>query len=197
MLQYMPLCRSPTVRSCWRMESQRYGASYNNPKQSIREDSARCARTTPRGSRLFSAAYTIDDGASLIPLADPLFVPTPPAHAGASLEDARRLPNTLNTFRAGSRAPRLTSIRRPCILSGQPLVCQRRRPGRIVIGGGLPPGLAAITSAGPNNAAGYGIGGISTPSRRCPMNRGKAQLDFASGFSGFRTTKTRLRAARA
>src|SRR4051794_15370508 len=48
--------------------------SYNNPKQSIREDFGTVrADYTIRERDSLSAAYTLDDGNSLIPLADPLF----------------------------------------------------------------------------------------------------------------------------
>src|SRR5438270_1488996 len=48
--------------------------SYNNPKQSIREDFGTVrADYTIRDRDSLSASYTVDDGSSLIPLADPLF----------------------------------------------------------------------------------------------------------------------------
>ena len=48
--------------------------SYNNPKQTIREDFGTVRSDyTIRDRDTLSATYTIDDGNSLIPLADPLF----------------------------------------------------------------------------------------------------------------------------
>ena len=81
--------------------------SYNNPKQSIREDFGTLRADYVARSDTFSAAYTIDDGNSLIPLADPLFGSyTTLRMQVASLEDAHVIsPSILNTFRSGfSRA---------------------------------------------------------------------------------------------
>ena len=68
----------------------------------------RCERTTEFGNRdTLSAAYTIDDGTSLIPLADPLFASfTTLRMQVASIEETHIFsPQMLNTFRAGfSRA---------------------------------------------------------------------------------------------
>jgi hypothetical protein len=82
--------------------------AYNNPKQSIREDFGTVrADYTPRDQDSFSAAYTIDDGNSLIPLADPLFGSyTTLRMQVASMQETHVLsPDILNTFRTGlSRA---------------------------------------------------------------------------------------------
>ena len=82
--------------------------SYNNPKQSIREDFGTVrADYTVRDRDSLSASYTMDDGNSLIPLADPLFGSTVRLRSQvASLQETHVVsPQALNTFTAGfSRA---------------------------------------------------------------------------------------------
>jgi hypothetical protein len=132
--------------------------SYNNPKQTVREDFG-TLRTdyTFRDRDSLSLAYTVDDGNSLVPLANPLF-----GSALALRNQVTSLQEThvfssqvLNTFRAGfSRAafnydsfPLVSLPPSLSFVSGQ-------GPGGIVIGGGLTTtGAAVITPAGPSNAA--------------------------------------------
>ena len=82
--------------------------SYNNPRQIIREDFGTLRADYILSERdSLSGAYTIDDGNSLIPLADPLFGSgTTLRTQVASLQETHVFsPNILNTFRAGfSRA---------------------------------------------------------------------------------------------
>jgi hypothetical protein len=133
--------------------------SYNNPRQSIREDFG-----TTRGDYLLStrdtltAAYTIDNGTNLTPAADPAFASDLILVSQvASLQDTHVFsPDALNTARIGfSRAafnfnaPPVSSF--PSDLD---FVTGTGGPGGIVIGGGVTTtGASAITSAGPNNAA--------------------------------------------
>jgi carboxypeptidase family protein len=160
MLQYMTLWPQPNGRELLANGlPSGIALAYNNPKQSIREDFG-TVRTdyTPRDRDSFSAAYTIDDGNSLIPMADPLFGSyTTLRMQVASLQETHVVsPNILNTFRTGfSRAAfnldssLLASF--PSSLSFVP----GGGPGGIVIGGGATTtGAASLTSAGPNNAAG-------------------------------------------
>jgi Carboxypeptidase regulatory-like domain/TonB-dependent Receptor Plug Domain len=133
--------------------------SFNNPKQSIREDFG-TARTDYRFSNqdTLSAASTVDDGTSLVPLADPLFA----SHTAlrmhvASIQEVHILsPQALNTFRAGfSRAGfNLDSFLLASFPPSMSFVTGAG-PGGIVINGGVTTtGISSITSAGPNNAAG-------------------------------------------
>jgi Carboxypeptidase regulatory-like domain/TonB-dependent Receptor Plug Domain len=132
--------------------------SYNNPRQSVREDFG-----TLRGDYVFgprdslSSAYTVDDGSSVIPLADPLFASNEVLRSQiASLQETHVFsPELLNTFRVGfSRAafdynsyPLTTFPASLDFVSGA-------GPGGIVIGGGVSTTAAsAITSAGPSNNA--------------------------------------------
>jgi Carboxypeptidase regulatory-like domain/TonB-dependent Receptor Plug Domain len=133
--------------------------SYNSPKQHIREDfgTLRSDYILPN-SDMLSAAYTVDNGTSLVPLSDPLFASyTTLQMQVASLHETHVFsPNALNTFKAGfSRAgfglqsSVLTSL--PASLD----FVTGAGPGGIVIGGGVTTtGSAALTSAGPSNAAG-------------------------------------------
>jgi len=134
--------------------------SYNNPKESIREDFG-TLRTDYliRDRDTVSAAYTIDDGASLIPLADPLFASrTDLRMQVASLEETHIFsPAVLNTFRAGySRAAfNLDSALLASFPASLSFV-NGAGPGGIVINGGVTTtgNNGTITAAGPNNAAG-------------------------------------------
>ncbi|MBV9508492.1 MAG: TonB-dependent receptor [Acidobacteriia bacterium] len=132
--------------------------SYNNPHQSIREDFGTVRGDYAiSGADSLSAAYTIDDGNSIIPLADPLFGSLVVLRAQvANLTETHVFsPQMLNTVRVGfSRAafnyqsyPLASFPSNLSFVSGG-------GPGGIVIGGGVTTtGVAALTSAGPNNAA--------------------------------------------
>ena len=133
-------------------------ATYN-PNEHIREDfgTLRVDYNVGKNDTL-SSAYTIDDGTSLIPLADPLFASfTPLRMQVLSLTETHVFsPAILNTATVGfSRASfalvsvPLTSI--PASLS----FVTGAGPGGIVVGGGATTTAnGTITSAGPNNAAG-------------------------------------------
>ncbi len=133
--------------------------SYNNPEQHIREDfGATRLDYEIRTRDSLSAVYTIDDGDSLVPLADPLFASyTALRMQVASLQETHIFsPDTLNTLRAGfSRAGfNLDSSPLEQFQASLDFV-QGAGPGGIVINGGVTTtGLSGITSAGPNNAAG-------------------------------------------
>jgi hypothetical protein len=133
--------------------------SYNNPKQKIREDFGTVRLDNTIGERdSLSAAYTIDDGNSLIPLADPLFASyTTLRMQVASLQETHTFsPDILNTFRAGfSRAGFNLDSSLLAPISPSLSFINGAGPGGIVVNGGVTTtGLSGITSAGPNNAAG-------------------------------------------
>ena len=133
--------------------------SYNNPKQHIREDFGTLRSDYIVSNRdTLSTAYTIDDGNSLIPMADPLFgTPSALRMQVASVEETHIVsPNILNTFRAGfsSAGFALGSFDYGTLPPGLSFV-NGAGPGGIVVNGGVTTtGLSGITSAGPNNAAG-------------------------------------------
>jgi len=142
------------------------GLSYNNPKEHIREDFGTLRSDYNIGNRdTLSGAYTIDDGTSLIPLADPLFASyTPLRMQVLSLQETHIFsPQILNTVSVGfSRASfSLVSVAPPVgpgpgmILPTASSFVTGRGPGGIVVGGGATTTAnGTITSAGPNNAAG-------------------------------------------
>ena len=113
---------------------------------------------TFRAAHCGAVAYTNDDGASLIPLADPLFASTTDLgmQVGSVEETHIFSPSTLNTFRAGFS--RGAYALESSLLSSFPAnldFVQGLGPGGIIVNGGVTTtGLAGITSAGPNNAAG-------------------------------------------
>jgi hypothetical protein len=133
--------------------------SFNSPKQSIREDFGTLRTDYVLSNRdSVSAAYTIDDGNSLVPLADPLFGSyTSLRMQVASFQETHIFsPDILNTFRAGfSRAGfNLDSSLLASFPASLDFVTGAG-PGGIVVGGGVSTtSSGTITSAGPNNAAG-------------------------------------------
>ncbi len=133
--------------------------AYTNPRQSIREDFGNLRLDdTLSAADWLSASYTIDDGNSLIPLADPLFASYSALRMQvATLQETHVFsPSVLNTIRAGySRAGfNLDSALEAQFPASLDFVANAG-PGGIVVNGGVTTtGLSGITSAGPNNAAG-------------------------------------------
>jgi len=132
--------------------------AYNNPKQTVREDFGTMRGDLTISDRdSLSSAYTVDDGNSQVPLADPLFASALTLrNQVASVQETHVFsPHVLNTFRAGfSRAAfnydSVPLVSLPVSLS----FVSGLGPGGIVIGGGLTTtGAGTITPAGPNNAA--------------------------------------------
>ncbi len=155
MLQYMQLWPRAERPRIWAAE---WRLSYNNPRQNIREDFGTVRTDYIFSERdTFSAAYTIDDGNSLIPQADPLFASYETLrNQVASLEETHVFsPNILNTFRAGfSRAAFGYDAVDLASFPASTAFVTGLGPGGIVIGGGVTTSSGgAITSAGPNNAA--------------------------------------------
>jgi hypothetical protein len=159
MLPYMSFWPEPNGPALPAVAGQPGAAlSYNNPKQSIREDfgTAR-ADYVIRDRDSLSASYTLDDGNSLIPLADPLFGSyLTLRNQVASVQETHILSSrVLNTFRTGfSRAAfNYDSLLLGTFPSDLSFV-SGAGPGGIVIGGGVTTtGGGTITAAGPNNAA--------------------------------------------
>src|SRR5581483_6204318 len=122
--------------------------SFNNPHQSIREDFVTTrADYVLRERDWLSASYTIDDGTSLLPLADPLFGSTTllRSHVASLQETHVFTPQALNNFIFGfSRAGyQLASTLLGDIPANLSFV-SGEGPGGIVVGGG-------ITTTGGNN----------------------------------------------
>jgi hypothetical protein len=163
--------------------------SYNNPKESIREEFG-TLRTDylARDRDTVSAVYTIDDGDSLIPLSDPLFASrTGLRMQVASLEETHVFsPNILNTFRAGySRAAfNLDSALLASFPASLSFV-NGAGPGGIVINGGVTTtgNNGTITAAGPNNAAGvWNRRNLFTYSDTVQISKGRHQVGVGVWF---------------
>ena len=133
--------------------------SYNSPKQSINEDFGTVRGDyNMRDQDSLSVAYTIDDGDNLTPLADPLFGSFTTLRAQvASIRHTHIFsPRVVNIASAGfSRSAfGLDSFAFSTFPASTDFVTGAG-PGGIIIGGAATStGAAAITSAGPNNAAG-------------------------------------------
>src|SRR5665213_3758049 len=133
--------------------------AFFNPRQSIHENFG-----TLRADYILSdhdslsGAYTIDDGNSIIPLSDPLFQSAVVLRSQvASLQETHIFsPAVLNNFTAGFSRANFNFDSSPYTPLSPSLDCVTGEgPGGIIIGGGTTTtGIAALTSAGPNNAAG-------------------------------------------
>ncbi len=157
---------------------------YFNPKENIREDFGTLRTDYMLRERdSLSAAYTIDDGNSLIPLADPLFGSTTTLRMQVgSIEETHVFsPQMLNTLRFGfSRAAFSLDSALLGTFSPSLSFVTGEGPGGIVVGGGVTTtGLATITSAGPNNAAGvWNRRNLFTLTDSFQINKGRHQLSF-------------------
>ncbi len=132
--------------------------SYNHPLEHIHEDFGTLRSDYVISDRdTLTAGYTIDDGTSTIPNADPLFASyTPLRMQVASLQETHVFsPSILNTFRAGFSRAGFALV--PVSLASFPSdlsFVTGQGPGGFTIGGGnTTTGSAALTAAGPNNAA--------------------------------------------
>ncbi|HEY1947741.1 MAG TPA: carboxypeptidase-like regulatory domain-containing protein [Bryobacteraceae bacterium] len=132
--------------------------SYNSPRQTTHEDFGTVRSDyVPRERDSLSVAYTIDNGNSLTPLADPLFGSALNLRSQvASIQEVHVFsPNALNTVRLGfSRAAfDYTSFSLTQFPANLSFVAGNGVGGIVISGGQTTTGLSAITSAGPNNAA--------------------------------------------
>lgn len=162
MLQYMsfwPVANGPELLVPGTSLPSGTAKGFYNPKQSIHENFG-----TMRGDYIlsthdsFSGAYTIDDGNSVIPQSDPLFGSAVALRSQVLSAQETHIfsPNILNTFTAGfSRAAFNFDALSFVPISPSLSFVTGAGPGGIIIGGGTTTtGIAALTSAGPNNAAG-------------------------------------------
>jgi hypothetical protein len=167
--------------------------SYNNPKESIREDFATArADYLIRSSDTLSAAYTFDGGHSLIPLADPLFASyTILGMQVASLEETHIFsPRALNTLRLGYSRAAFNLESTPLAVFPPALsFVDGAGPGGIVINGGVSTtgSNGSITSAGPNNAAGvWNRRNLLTVSDTVQITHGIHQISAGAWLQGLR-----------
>jgi hypothetical protein len=158
--------------------------SYNHPLEHIREDFGTTRMDYALSDRdSITAAYTIDDGYSLIPLADPLFASYSTLRSQvASIQETHILsPSMLNTFRFGfSRAGYNLDPVSLASFSPSLSFVTGQGPGGFTIGGGnTTTGSAALTSAGPNNAANvWNRRNLFTISDTIQMNKGRHQISY-------------------
>ena len=162
--------------------------AFYNPNAHIREDFGTSRADFHLGDKdLLAAAYTADDGNSLIPLADPLFASyTQLRMQVLSLTETKLISNSvLNVATFGfSRASfALGSVPLATIPSGLSFV-SGMGPGGIVVGGGATTTAnGSITSAGPNNAAGVNNHrNLFTYQDDLRITRGSHQLNFGVWF---------------
>ena len=149
---FWPVANGPELLSNGQPSGSAF--AYETPKQTIREDFGTTRLDySISGRDSLSASYTIDDGNSLIPLADPLFASyTALRMQVASLQETHIFsPTMLNIARAGFNLDSTPLAQFPANLD----FVAGAGPGGIVVNGGVTTtGLSGITSAGPNNAAG-------------------------------------------
>ena len=162
-------------------------SSFNNAAQNVREDFGTLRADYNLASRHTFSSYTIDDGTSLVPLADPLFASASTLRMQVfSLQETHVFsPNILNTARAGfSRAGFALSSAPLASFPANLNFVTGDGPGGIVIGGGVSTtGLAALTSAGPNNAAGvFNHRNLFTYADDLQISKGRHQLSFGAWF---------------
>ena len=211
MLQYMsfwPVANGPellvpsTTNPALLVPSGTAKAFYN-PKQSIHENFG-----TLRSDYILSdhdslsGAYTIDDGNSIIPQSDPLFGSAVALRSQvASLQETHIFSPTHSEQLHGRILARRVSIStRYPFTSFSPSLdfVTGAGPGGIVIGGGTTTtGIAGITSAGPNNAAGVSNArNLFTLADSVQIGEGQfIRSVSASGSSACATTKIPARAA--
>jgi hypothetical protein len=162
--------------------------SYNHPFESIREDFGTTrADYTISGRDFLTAAYTIDDGNSLIPVADPLFASySTLRNQVTSVQETHILSSaTINTFRAGfSRAAyNLDPVSLGSFNPNLSFVTGQG-PGGFTIGGGnTTTGSAALTAAGPNNAANvWNRRNLFTFEDGVQQRKGRHQFSYGAWF---------------
>ena len=162
--------------------------SFNNPKRKVREDFG-----TARGdynitsNDILTTSYTIDDGNSQVPNADPLFGSAVHlrAHVLGLQETHVFSPRVLNTFRAGfSRAGfNFDALEFKQFPSSLSFVQGQQIGGFIVGGGNTTTGLASITAAGSNNAANVlNRRNLFTYSDTVAITAGRHQLSVGAWF---------------
>jgi hypothetical protein len=159
MLAYMPMWPTPNGPELLvKGLPSGVALSYAHPRQSVREDFGNLRTDYTLSARdSLSVIYTLDDGANLLPMADPLFASLVTLRSQvASVQETHIFsPQVLNTFRAGYSRAGFSYSSSPLgtFPAGLSFVAGEG-PGGIVIGGGVTTtGASAITAAGPNNAA--------------------------------------------
>ena len=166
--------------------------SYSNPNQSIHEDFATVrADYNLRTTDSLAVSYTNDGGDNSSPAPDPLFGALLRLRAQvASVQETHIFsPTVLNTFTAGySRAAYNYDPVTRVAFAPEVSFVKGAQPGGLVVGGGVTTtGLAAITSAGPNNAANvWNRRNLFTYADSIQTSRGKHQFHAGVWFQRMR-----------
>ena len=162
--------------------------SYNHPLEHIREDFGTTRMDYALSERdTLTGSYTIDDGDSLIPAADPLFASYSTLRMQvASLQETHVISsNFINAFRMGfSRAGYALDPLDLTTFSSNLDLVSGAGPGGFTIGGGnTTTGSAALTSAGPNNAANvWNKRNLFTYSDDIQWTHGRHQISYGVWF---------------
>jgi Carboxypeptidase regulatory-like domain len=179
MLKYMQMWPQPNVEL-----GGGTAKSFNNPPQSINEDFGTVRLDYILGPRdTLSGSYTIDEGHSLIPLADPLFASA--LTVGSQVFSLREThvfsPRLINAFTVGFSRAAFANDSSPFVSFDPSLsFVQGRSPGGIVIGGGVSTtGAGVITAAGPNNASSvWNRRNIFTYTDNLQISKGRHQISL-------------------
>jgi hypothetical protein len=187
MLAYMAFWPEPNSKNL----GQGVAVALSNPKQSIREDfgTARVDQIfSERDS--FSGSYTIDDGFSVTPMANPFFATAIALRMQTlSLQETHIFsPQVINTFTAGFSRGAMQYATPPLIsLPANLSFVTGREPGNILIGGGAA-GASAITSAGgASNPLGYVRRTLFTYADGLQVVRGIHQISAGAWFQRIRS----------
>ncbi|HEY2384605.1 MAG TPA: carboxypeptidase-like regulatory domain-containing protein [Terriglobia bacterium] len=162
--------------------------AYNSPKQSINEDFGTWKTDyNLRTADALSASYTIDTGSNLSPLADPLFANNLALRSQvASIRETHIFsPLVLNTLSTGySRASFALGSSLLASFPASLAFVTGQGPGGVTIGGTTSTtAAAAITAAGPNNAAGaLDARNLYTFTDTVQISRGKHQFSVGAWF---------------
>lgn len=170
--------------------------AFSNPSQSIREDfgTMRFDETISNRDSL-SAAYTVDDGISVTPMADPLFATDISLRSQVlSLQEIHILsPRAINTFTVGFSRAALAYATPPVgsfpsdlsFVSGKP-------PGNITVGGASS-GNSTITAAGgTTNPQGYTRRTLFTYEDGIQIIRGAHQISAGVWFQRIRSNESSI-----
>jgi hypothetical protein len=185
MLQYMqfwPAVNGPELMTVAGLPSGT-ALSYNNPRSAVREDFGTLRPDYHISSKdTLSGSYTIDDGDSLVPLADPLFASALILrnHVASVQETHVFSESFLNTFTAGySRAGFNFNATSITPFPGSTNFVTGVGPGGITIGGSITTtaGSSTVTAAGPNNATNvWNRRNLFTYTDRVQLIRGRHQI---------------------
>ncbi len=167
--------------------------SYNNPAQAIQEDFGTLRTDYTIGTHdTLSGSYTIDNGNSLVPLADPLFGSylVLRSHVASVQETHVFSPSVLNTFTAGlSRSAFNYDAASVVAFPPSTNFVTGVGPGGITIGGSITTtaGSSTVTPAGPNNATNvWNRRNLFTYTDGVQISKGRHQLSAGVWFQRLR-----------